>query len=280
MTLAYDWKGDVGDVWAEEWRRTDRTLAPVNQALVAEAAPLTAGIGRPRILDIGCGAGATSLALADALAGAEITGLDLSDSLIAVARSRAGDRARLGFEVGDASRWTPAEAGFDLIVSRHGVMFFDDPVAAFAHLRTVARPGASLLFSCFRDRGDNEWVRALRPVMERFAPAALIAPEPPAGPFAFADPARIESILGAAGFAAPRIAPLDFDFVAGEGKDPVADAVGYFRRVGPFAAMLKTLDDPARAAATDMLGEIAAAHRAGDRIVFGAAAWIVTSARP
>ena len=280
MTIGYDWKGDVGDVWAEEWRRTDRTLLPVNRALVAEAARLLAGRDAPRILDIGCGAGATSLALADALDGAEIIGIDLSDSLIGVARDRAGGRAGLRFEVADASAWTPAEPGFDLIVSRHGVMFFADPVGAFAHLSALARPGGSLLFSCFRDRRDNQWVGAMRPVFARFAPELLAAPEPPAGPFAFADPARIVSILTEAGFAAPSIAPFDFDFVAGEGEDPVADAVSYFRRVGPFAALLKTLDDPVRAAATDMLGEIAAAHRSGDRVVFRAAAWIVTSARP
>ena len=278
MTGAYDWRGDIGDVWAEEWRRTDRTLAPVNQALIAE---IKAKAGAtPHILDIGCGAGATSLALADAHPGARITGLDLSEALIAVARLRAGNRARLRFEAGDAATWSPAEAGFDLIVSRHGVMFFDDPVGAFANLHALGRPGARLVFSCFRDRRDNEWVRAMRPVFERFAPEALAAPEPPAGPFAFADPARIESILREAGFAPPDIAPLDFDFTVGAGENPVADAVGYFRRVGPFAAMLRTLEQAAGEAATDLLAAIAADHESEGRVTFGAAAWIVASARP
>jgi SAM-dependent methyltransferase len=276
MTIAYDWRGDIGDVWAEEWRRTDRSLAPVNDALVAEVAAY-AGAG-PRILDIGCGAGATSFALADALGDAEVTGVDLSEALIAVARERAAGRAR--FEVGDAASWSPAEAGFDLIVSRHGIMFFDDPVGAFTHIHALARPGAHLVFSCFRDRRDNEWVRAMRPVFERFAPDALTAPEPPAGPFAFADPARIDSILRAAGFAAPRVAPLDFDFTVGAGEDPIADAIGYFRRVGPIAAMLGTLDEAAREPAIAMIAAIAADHVRDGRIVFAAAAWIVTSAGP
>ena len=151
MTEAYEWRGRIGDVWAEEWRRTDRTLAPVNDALVAAAAAEAERFDRPRILDVGCGAGATSLALAAALAEAEIIGIDLSEALIAVARERAGDGAdELRFEVADAAHWTPARAGFDLIVSRHGVMFFDDPVAAFAHLRTLAGADARLVFSCFR----------------------------------------------------------------------------------------------------------------------------------
>jgi SAM-dependent methyltransferase len=278
MTEAYEWRGRIGDVWAEEWRRTDRTLAPVNDALVAAAAAEAGGLDRPRILDVGCGAGATSLALAAALADAEITGIDLSETLIATARERAGVGAENPrFEVADAARWVPARAGFDLIVSRHGVMFFADPVAAFAHLRTLAGADARLVFSCFRDRADNQWVTALRPIFERFAPEALAAPDPPAGPFAFGDPARIAAILTGAGFAPPEVRALDFEFIAGAGEDPLADAVAYFRRIGPFASLLRALDAETGRAALAELAEIAAAHRAGGRIRFRAAAWLVTA---
>jgi SAM-dependent methyltransferase len=276
MAEAFDWRGRVGEVWAQEWRRTDRALAPLNDALLAEA---TAGptAGR-RILDLGCGAGTTSFALADAVPRAAITGVDLSDALIAVARQRAANRAGLAFEVGDASCWVPADgAPFDAIVSRHGVMFFDDPVAAFAHLRTIMGPDARLVFSCFRARADNEWAEALRPIVEAYAPQLLAGPPPPTGPFAFADPARITQILTAAGFAAPRIAPFDFDYVAGEGDDPVAQAVTLFRRIGPFAAMLREVDDARAAAAVDQLAKVAAAHLSGGRIAFRAAAWIVST---
>jgi SAM-dependent methyltransferase len=278
MTEAYEWRGRVGDVWAEEWRRTDRTLAPVNDALVAAAAAEAARFDNPRILDVGCGAGATSLALAAALADAEIIGIDLSESLIAAARERAGEGAENArFEVADAARWAPARAGFDLIVSRHGVMFFDDPVAAFAHLRAPVGAEARLVFSCFRRRADNQWVTALRPIFERFAPETLAAPDPPVGPFAFADPARIAAVLTGAGFAPPSIRALDFDFVAGAGEDPLADAISYFRRIGPFAALLRELDERAGEAAAEALGEILARHQAGDQILFRAAAWIVTA---
>jgi SAM-dependent methyltransferase len=277
MTEASEWRGRVGDVWAEEWRRTDRSLAPVNAELVAAAAAELAAFESTRILDVGCGAGATSLALAQAIAGAEILGIDLSEALVATARERAAGRENLRFEVTDAALWTPAQAGFDLIVSRHGLMFFQDPAAAFGHLRALAAPEARLVFSCFRARADNRWAAALAPIVERFAPAAPAAPDGGIGPFAFADPARIEAILGSAGFAAPRIRPFDFDFVAGAGEDPVADAISYFRRIGPFAALLRSLDEEAGKAALAELAGIVAAHRAGRHILFRAAAWLVTA---
>jgi SAM-dependent methyltransferase len=274
MTETIEWQGRVGEAWAEEWRRTDRTLAPLNAALVARAVPLAPC----RILDIGCGAGATSLTLAEALPAAAITGLDLSDALIAAARERIGGRAGLRFEQGDASVWRPASGAFDLIVSRHGVMFFGDPAAAFAHLRSLTAPRGRLLFSCFRGRAENDWMVAQRPVFERFAPQALGAPEPAVGPFAFADPARIEAILGAAGFASPAIEPLDFAYVAGEGANPVADAVHFFSRIGPLARLLVELAPGDRRRALDQIAEIAAGRLSNGEVVFGAAAWIVSCA--
>lgn len=275
MTDKSEWIGRVGDVWAEEWRRTDRALAPVNAELVS-AVPS----GAAAILDLGCGAGSTSLALAAARPGATITGIDLSEALVAAARDRAGD-AKVRFEVADATAWRPAGgARFDAIVSRHGVMFFDDPVAAFTHIRSLAAPGATLAFSCFRAREENEWTAALLPVLARFAPEALAAPPPPVGPFAFADPQRVRTILAAAGFAAPAIAPFDFAFVAGAGGDPVADAIAFFRRIGPFAALLKTLDEDGAADAVAQLRAIVASHLQGGQVSFRAAAWLVTTHAP
>lgn len=267
-----EWQGSTGAAWSEEWRRTDRTLAPVNEALLARALPLGPG----RILDVGCGAGATSFALADALPDADITGLDLSEDLVGAARTRTEGRPNVRFAIGDAARWAPESGAFDLIVSRHGVMFFDDPVGAFAHLRTLA-PNGSLLFSCFRSRAENEWMMAMRPVIERHAPETLAGPEPATGPFAFADPARIEDILRDAGFAPPVIAPLDFTFLAGAGPDPQADALAYFKRIGPVARLLAGLDEAARAAFLADLETVVTEHLSKDGVAFRAAAWIVSS---
>ena len=275
MTDASEWRGRVGEAWAEEWRRTDRSLAPVQAALLDTLLPLLPE--GAAILDIGCGAGSTSLALAEARPDARVTGLDLSEALVVAARERAAGRAE--FEVGDASTWTPPDARrFDALVSRHGVMFFNHPFAAFAHLNSLAAPGAPFVFSCFRGRDLNPWAAELAPVIAHFAPEAAAAPPPAQGPFAFADPDRIRDILAAGGFVAPAIAPIDVDFVTGEGADPIAETLAYFRRIGPFAALLRELDPPRRDEALTMVESIATARREGNRVVFPAAVWIVTCA--
>jgi SAM-dependent methyltransferase len=273
MLAVTEWQGATGEAWAEEWRRTDRTLAPLNEALLARALPFD---GR-RILDVGCGAGATSFAFAEAMPHADVTGLDLSEALVAAAQARIENRPNVRFVQGDASLWSPDDGRFDLVVSRHGVMFFDDPVAAFTHLHALA-PAGRLLFSCFRAAAENEWMAAMRAVIARHAPEALAAPEPAAGPFAFADPARIEAILQGAGFAPPVIEPLDFDFLVGAGADPVADAISYFKRIGPMARLMAAMDsDAAKAAFLGDLTKVVAERLLKDGVAFRAAAWIVSS---
>jgi SAM-dependent methyltransferase len=273
MLATNDWGGKTGDVWAEEWQRTDRTLAPLNAALLSRTAPFE---GR-RILDVGCGAGSTSFAFADAYPRADVTGLDLSHNLIEAARGRIAKRSNVRFVQGDAAHWSPDDGRFELVVSRHGVMFFDDPVAAFTHLHALA-PRGRLLFSCFRSVVENEWMATMRGVIERHAPGALASSSVPAGGFAFAEPQRIEDILRGAGFAPPVIEPFDFDFIAGAGPDPLADAIAYFKRIGPMARLLAAMEsERAKDAFLVDLKAVAAAHLRADGVVFRAAAWLVSS---
>ena len=150
MTQASDWQGGVGRAWAEEWRRTDRTFAELTPRLLASASQFA---GR-RILDLGCGAGEVALTLAASRPEAEVRGIDISEDLIRSARHRrASDlpaHASCRFDVADAAVWADPDFAPDLIVSRHGVMFFAAPPAAFRHLASVSAPDARLVFSCFR----------------------------------------------------------------------------------------------------------------------------------
>jgi hypothetical protein len=176
--------------------------------------------------------------------------------------------------VADAAQWQPAE-GFtpDLLVSRHGVMFFPDPQAAFSNLAGLAASHAGLLFSCFRDRAANPFFSEVA----RLLPTPLIpgGPHEP-GPFAFSDASRVHAILEAAGWREVKFEPYDFAMVAGTGDDPVEDAVGYFSRIGPAARALAELQTDERARFADRVRALAERNLSGGIVSLRAAVWIVT----
>lgn len=269
MTGAQEWQGRVGQNWAAEWERTDRSFAALTPHLLAKIA------NEPgeRIVDIGCGAGELSLALAKERPAAKINGIDISEDLIAAARVRAVDTPSLTFEVADAASRASAAGPTDLFVSRHGVMFFENPPAAFAHLARTAAPGARLVFSCFRAARDNLWASEIARLLPPSKPAAP-APFPP-GPFAFADPDHVRTCLS--GWRDVQFEPLDFAYVVGSGQNPIADALSFFGRIGPAASAIRTLPDTARAAFERGLLDLVRSRHVGGRVCFPAAAWLVTA---
>ncbi|HEX4693543.1 class I SAM-dependent methyltransferase [Sphingomonas sp.] len=267
MTSAFEWNGRVGDVWAEEWRRTDRSFTDLSRQL--DAAILEAAPESGAAIDIGCGAGGTSIALATARPRLAVVGVDLSPALVAIAAERAQGIDNLSFRVGDARDLPHASA--DFLFSRHGVMFFDDPVAGFAALRAVARPGARLVFSCFRARADNQWaLTAEAAVGNSGAPTTTYAP----GPFALADRDFTARVLREAGWRDPEARSADFAYVAGAGDDPVADAMSFFSRIGPAARALAAAPPDRRAAMRDKLAAALADHVTNGTVTFRGAAWI------
>lgn len=266
MTISYDWAGPVGDAWADEWRRTDLSFAGLSPHL--DAAILAASPERGVAVDIGCGAGGTSIALASARPDLTIVGIDLSESLVEAARARGSDRANLRFRVGDATEL--GDLDVDLFFSRHGVMFFDDPVAAFGRLRAAATPDARLVFSCFRDFALNPWASDIVTAIAGGAPAA---PGTAPGPFAFADPDHVAGILQSAGWRGSPT-PIDYRYRAGEGSDPAADAFAFFRRIGPAASKLRELDGAAREAGLERLHAFLSSRVHDGAVDFPAAAWI------
>lgn len=270
MTDAIEWQGAVGRSWADLHALTDRSFAGLTQRLLDRLAPVPG----TALLDLGCGAGELSLSLARMRPQAQVVGLDISPDLIAVAAQRGHNLANVRFALGDAARWS--EVGFapDLLVSRHGVMFFDDPLAAFAHLRDITVPGAQLVFSCFRSQAENPWAADVARMVGQ-APGDPDAP----GPFAFANPQRVERVLGDAGWRGIEFEPVDFAYVAGHGEDPVADARAFFARIGPAARALRLLEGEARERFATRLEQWLEKHRAGNLVAFAAAAWIVTARR-
>ena len=272
MTGAAEWEGGVGRNWAAEWRRTDRSFAGLTRELLARIEALP---GRA-IVDIGCGAGELALAIATARPGARVLGIDISPDLVTAAAVRGSRQINCAFALADATCWEPDRGAPHLYVSRHGVMFFADPVAAFAHLAAVAAPAARLAFSCFRSLAQNPWAGALAALID--GPGALPDPTAP-GPFAFADPERVAGILAAAGWREAAFEPVDYRYLAGAGADPLGDAREFFLRIGPAAAAFRALPEEQRAQAIVRIEAFLADHLASGEVAFPAAAWIVTAQR-
>lgn len=268
MTDKAEWQGRVGDSWAAQWPRTDRSFSALTTKLVAAIAECG---DAHRIVDIGCGAGELSIKLRDAFPNAAVLGLDISPELIAVAKQRTADLPQLDFAVADAAAWQNPAFVPDLYVSRHGVMFFDDPVAAFSNLAAAAAPDASIVFSCFRSPTENAWAAEIGKLLPHNPGGGARAP----GPFAFADPEYVGGILETAGWTNIEFDAVDFDYIAGTGLDPVGDALDFFHHIGPAARAIRTLEGAARSNFLEQLRDVIAAHRQNEAICFDAAAWIV-----
>ncbi|RIV77668.1 class I SAM-dependent methyltransferase [Burkholderia pseudomallei] len=275
-----DWNGQSGERWVANQVRLDAMVAVFGQAAIEAAAPATG----ERVLDVGCGAGASSLALAACVgAGGQVLGVDISEPPISRARALAPPDTPVLFQVADASSAELPEGAFDILFSRFGVMFFDDPSAAFAHMRRALRPGGRVAFVCWRSAAENDWVRlpmgALKGIL---APSAPPDPEAP-GPFSFGDRGRVSRILTAAGFADIAIAPFNASVPFGEGgtRDAaIDDAVKMTLEVGPLSRALADQPDDIRARASAAV-RAAFAGLPGERsVMIDGAAWIVMARNP
>lgn len=218
-----DWAGERGDAWLANLASFEGMIGPISAAIVDAAA----AIPGEAVLDVGCGGGATTMALAKVTAPTgTATGLDISPALAsaALARWAKGGVSNVSVIVADATTASLQSAAYDLVFSSFGVMFFDDPVAAFKNLRRALKPGGRLAFACWMAPNENPWNWLVTAVLARHVDLPKPVPRAP-GPFAFADPDYPREILSAAGF--KNIAIDEWRgrvYIAGKGSTPSSAA--------------------------------------------------------
>jgi len=270
------WNADAGNSWAEMQTRMDLALTPVTAALFDLARPAPG----EWVLDIGCGTGETGLLLAAAVGeDGDVLGVDISRPMLKIANQRAEALdSHVDFLEADAAI-LPGSAGRDLLVSRFGVMFFDDPIAAFTNLLGHAKPGGRLCFACWQAPQDNGWATlstaAVAELLPPGAPADPLAP----GPFAFADPVRLRLILEQAGWADVSLIPHGFYMRIGGGEDPVADAVDFSLKIGPAARAAREGGPHVARQASAALAGLYADHVVDGVVALPAAIWLVSARR-
>lgn len=274
VEMAEAWDGAEGRFWAEHQERFDSTIRRHHERLLAAAA-FAPG---EHVLDVGCGNGQTTRDAARAARQGAALGVDLSGPMLAKARRLAQEEGltNVRFEQADAQVHPFPPGTYDLVMSRFGVMFFADPVAAFRNIAAALRPGGRLAVMVWQPMDRNEWILALRSAVA--VGRDLPAPPPGApGPFGLADPDHTGRILAGAGFADISFAGVEERFRVGADAE---DAYRFTTGIGVVQALLADLDDNGRREALEALRATAVAHESPDGVVFGSAAWIVTATRP
>ena len=266
------WNGHAGEVWVEAQALVDRLFRPIEDFLAESYVEQGGG----RALDIGCGTGSIARAVTRR-SGAQgsCTGIDISGPMIAAARLRAArEGLATSFIQADAQTHGFEPGSFDIILSRFGVMFFDDPVQAFANLRRASSDGALLHMVVWRSAAENPFMttaeRAAAPFMPDMPQRVPHAP----GQFAFADPDYVRLILEKSGWTDIDIAPADFGCTMSE-----TDLIPYFTRFGFLGLLLGQADDDLRARIVENVRPAFDPFVHGDEVRFTAACWVV-SARP
>lgn len=269
------WDGASGQQWAAEAERYDRMNRGFAERIV-ERLDVRAGA---RVLDVGCGNGALALAIAPVVDPGTVAGLDLSGAMLENARRRA-ERAGLAnvtFEQGDAEVHPLPPATFDAVVSRFGVMFFDDPVAAFANLARALKPAGRAVFTCWQDMVRNDWIMVPVGAALQHVPLPTLGGPGGPGPFSFADPDRIRQVLHDAGLDDVEITEAVLPMWMG---DSVHDAVGFMQHSDMADALMTDVDGGTVARAWAAVSEALHEHATTDGVVLAGAAWLVSASRP
>jgi SAM-dependent methyltransferase len=270
--IAY-WNGPGGQRWADRQAAQDILLRPIANLLIDRAKPKMG----ERVIDVGCGSGATTILFGQKVApSGHVFGIDVSGPMLERARQTAPEELPVDFALADATVYPFDPASFDLLASRFGVMFFADPALSFTNLRKALRPTGRLAFACWREPKENPFFMApLQAVYKHVPKLPPQGPEDP-GPFAFASEARVNRILGAAGFTGIAMEPcnLELDIAIGGGLDA---AVSGALEIGPASRALDGQAAEIRAAAMQSIREALAPFVKGEAVPLPGAIWIVTA---
>lgn len=267
---AIDWNGQAGRNWVEAQTLLDRTLKPFEDILAGAVREA----GAKRVLDIGCGVGAVTRAAAREAE--QSVGIDIAAPMIEAAKTQAAkENSSARFILADAETYAFEPASFDLTVSRFGVMFFNNVVAAFANIRAALRSGGALCWIAWRGPEENPFMtaagRAAASVLPDLAPYQPNAP----GPFGLADSTRTRALLGEAGWRDIRIDPIDADCTL-----PASALEFYFTRLGPLGRVFAELDPDTQRRAIDAVRPAFDPFVQGDDARYTAKCWRIAARAP
>jgi SAM-dependent methyltransferase len=274
-TAGEDWSGEMGDRWLKYLDRFEGMIAPVGRALMTHAG-FRAG---ERVVDIGCGAGETSLDIARQVgAGGAVLGIDISPLLVAAAerRARAAGLGNVQFKSADSAAVPRDAPPFDRLFSRFGVMFFPDAPAAFAHLHEFVRAGGRADFGVWAPARENAWVAQMMGVVGDIVALPKPVPRAP-GPFALDDPDYVRELLERAGFSSVRIETWRGDQpVGGPGATP-EDAVSFVLDAMSFGKLLDEAGPDASKQVRARLAALFARHHGPAGVSMSGTAYFVTA---
>ena len=268
------WNDIKGKLWVDMQPRIDEMMLPFGEKAISALQPQPG----EKILEIGCGTGTVTLALADRVTpSGQVFAADISKPMLHMAISRAKARESITFVEADAQVFSFPKGVFDAVFSRFGVMFFEDPVAAFRNFHDAVRPGGRLAYVCWADRKDNPWIRIPTGASKAF----LEIPPPPEddapGQFAMEREARVREILGGAGWSDIEVERFDLEHSLGE---DVADAAGFISKMGPMSEPFSLADNATKRKCLDVIQKALLPYEGPAGVSMRFATWVVSASRP
>jgi SAM-dependent methyltransferase len=274
-SMDLEWATVEGEHFAANEDRYTKMLRGMGERVVdaAEIEP------ESDVLDVGCGYGAVTLMAAGAAPSGGVTGLDISEALLSRARERAVEQSaeNTTFQRGDAVTYSLPAASFDRAISRLGVMFFEDPHAAFANVRSAVRHGGRIAFACWKDVSENEHMMIPLRVALEHIPAPNMGDADALSPFSLADPGHVRNLLEGAGWRDVDLQPFEESMWWGPNA---ADVVQFIAGAGRTKVVLANVEEVVALRAAEALREALEANETADGVFLGGAYWIVTARRP